>query len=168
MKLLYDSDNRAGDDTDEGDKVNASATTVEERWQNNGVTTNDESMGMRITRMSRINEEGDGTVVGNSDLSHQPCVLTSDSRQIVVNSSAARRGGSCGGAAGIAGRKFNKAIIILSVLLVNYCNGLSATEVTATATAAAASASESFDLPGEWNEYGSYLQGRFARSFVGT
>lgn len=163
MKLLYDSDNRAGDDKDEGDKVNASATTVEERWQNNGVS--DESMGMRMTRMSRINEEGDGTVVGNSNLSHQPCVLTSDSRQIVVNSSAARRGGSCGGAggdaAGIAGRKFNKAIIILSVLLVNYCNGLSATEVTA--TAAAASASESFDLPGEWNEYGSNLQGRIVR-----
>lgn len=53
------------------------------------------------------------------------CDFTSDSRQIVVNSSA--RGGTGSGA---RGWKRNKAIIILSVLilLVNYCNGLSATD----------------------------------------
>lgn len=51
------------------------------------------------------------------------CDFTSDSRQIVVNPGAGTAS---------AGRKFNKAIMIVSLLLllVNYCNGLTTTTTT--------------------------------------
>lgn len=67
-------------------------------------------------------------------------VSTSDSRQIVVNPSGCRTGW-------VAVRKFNKAIIILSVLvLVNYCNGLSAVPSdTATASAIIPGDAEQWD-----------------------
>lgn len=68
----------------------------------------------------------DGKCGKQMEMSSTACgISTSDSRQIVVNSSG---GGECR-AATAAGRKFNKAIIISTLLLllvVNYCDGLSA------------------------------------------
>lgn len=112
---------------------------------------------------------GSGVVLKDSAMNYpfpdQPCIVTSDSRQIVADGASARVGGGdgCYGAVSTLTstakaanssssssshstrlyRRFNKAIIILSVFVlvhVNYCHGLSssaaATEVTSTPAAA--------------------------------
>lgn len=93
MKLLFNGDYRADDGTSDGNM------------------TSDTGWG---------HERGEVVMRSRTIHSRSSCGSASDSRQIVVNTSA--RGGT-------GTRNRNKAIIILSVLilLVNYCNGLSAT-----------------------------------------
>lgn len=134
MKLLFNGDYRDVNVTagGGGGGVAAPATTSDTGWGQR------QQQRRRKRAPNGMGMEMSGAHYYSSPSLHRrsgSCDFTSDSRQIVVNSSA--RGGGAGGGSGDTGSraggggwKRNKAIIILSVLilLVNYCNGLSATD----------------------------------------